>query len=241
MEAILLVEDDAEIRELVARYLEKQQMDVRVAADGREMDAALAQRGADLIILDLNLPGENGLSICRRLRQDGGTPIVILTAQGEEVDKVVALELGADDYVVKPFSARELLARIRAILRRTHARSENGAERTPRGAAGELYRFAGWTMDLATRQIETPEGASLSLTGAEFDLLHAFCEHPNRILTRDQLISMTHGRGAGPFERSVDILISRLRQRIEDNPKTPKFIKTVRSEGYMFTAEVSRP
>jgi two-component system, OmpR family, response regulator len=238
MDAILLVEDDREIGDLISRYLAQHQMKVRLAVDGREMDAARAAQAFDLIILDLNLPGENGLSICRRLRSETETPIIIVTAQGEEVDKVVGLELGADDYIVKPFSARELLARIRAVLRRAGAAKCAAPAASP--SPNDRYRFSGWILDVTARQVETPEGASVVLTGAEFDLLHAFCENPNRVMTRDQLISLTHGRTAGPFERSVDILISRLRQRLEDNPKSPKLIKTVRSEGYIFAADVER-
>lgn len=240
MEAILLVEDDPEIGALVSHYLGQHQMDVSVVADGREMDAAMDSRAYDLIILDINLPGENGLSICRRIRRTSDMPIIMVTAQSEDVDKVVGLEVGADDYVVKPFNPRELLARIRAVLRRMVRVPDSASTETPKSEGRDCYRFSGWKLDILTREVESPEGACVVLTGAEFDLLQALCEHPNRILTRDQLLSMTYGRTAGPFERSVDILISRLRQRIEENPKSPKFIKTVRAEGYVFTPEVTR-
>jgi two-component system OmpR family response regulator len=231
----LLVEDDAEIGDLISRYLKANQFDVVVVMDGAAMDAALAERAFDLLILDLNLPGEDGLSICRRLRAERDLPIIIVTAQGEDVDKIVGLEMGADDYVAKPFNPRELLARIRSVLRRASA-----ADPIEAGSARQVYRFSGWTVDLAAREVVAPVGMKVAMTGAEFDLLHALCEHPNRVLTRDQLISLTHGPTAGPFERSIDTLISRLRQKIETDVKNPKLIQTVRSEGYMFTTPVTR-
>jgi two-component system, OmpR family, response regulator len=234
----LIVEDDAEIGALIAQYLEANQIRARLVPNGAAMDAALEARDYDLLILDLNLPGENGLSICRRLRGDNGKriPIVIVTAQSDDVDKIVGLEIGADDYVVKPFNPRELLARIRAVLRRA-AWSE-----TADGAAATLqsYRFSGWRVELTTRDVIAPSGLKVAMTGAEFDLLHVLCEHPNRILTRDQLISLTHGPVAGPLERSIDTLISRLRQKMETEPKAPRLIQTVRSEGYLFAAQVAR-
>lgn len=231
----LLVEDDAEIGALISRYLKANQIDVVAVKDGAAMDAALAERKFDLLILDINLPGEDGLSICRRLRAEGGLPIIIVTAQGEDVDKIVGLEMGADDYVAKPFNPRELLARIRSVLRRV------GAAETPcSGLRRQVYRFNGWSLDLSARELMSPQGTKIATTGAEFDLLHALCEHPNRVLTRDQLINLTHGPMAGPFERSIDTLISRLRQKIELDPKSPKFIQTVRSEGYMFSTQVAK-
>jgi two-component system OmpR family response regulator len=231
----LLVEDDAEIGELISRYLKANQFDVAVVMDGAAMDAALAERAFDLLILDLNLPGEDGLSICRRLRAERSLPIIIVTAQGEDVDKIVGLEMGADDYIAKPFNPRELLARIRSVLRRASA-----ADPIETGSARQVYKFSGWSVDLAAREVLAPAGMKVAMTGAEFDLLHALCEHPNRVLTRDQLISLTHGPTAGPFERSIDTLISRLRQKIETDVKNPKLIQTVRSEGYMFTTQVAR-
>ncbi|HXY58527.1 MAG TPA: response regulator [Methylocystis sp.] len=231
----LLVEDDSEIGALISRYLKANQIDVELVRDGVAMDAALAGRKFDLLILDLNLPGEDGLSICRRLRAEGSMPIIIVTAQSEDVDKIVGLEMGADDYVTKPFNPRELLARIRSVLRRASA-----AETPEAGFHRQIYRFSGWTLDLSARELVSPQGAKIATTGAEFDLLHALCEHPNRVLTRDQLINLTHGPMAGPFERSIDTLISRLRQKIEPEAKGPKLIQTVRSEGYMFATQVSR-
>lgn len=232
---ILLVEDDAEIGNLVSRYLGGQQFEVVVVTDGASMDVAFASQTFDLLILDLNLPGEGGLSICRRVRAKLGLPIIIVTAQGEDVDKIVGLELGADDYVVKPFNPRELLARIRSVLRRAIASTPS-----QRSVPQQLYLFAEWRIDILARQVVSPSGTKLAMTGAEFDLLVALCEHPNRVLTRDQLIDLTHGRTSGPFDRSVDVLISRLRQKMESDPKNPELIQTVRSEGYLFTPQVTR-
>ena len=231
----LLVEDDSEIGALISRYLKANQIDVELVKDGVAMDAALADRKFDLLILDLNLPGEDGLSICRRIRAEGSMPIIIVTAQSEDVDKIVGLEMGADDYVTKPFNPRELLARIRSVLRRA-----NAPETPEAGFHRQVYRFSGWILDLSARELVSPQGAKIATTGAEFDLLHALCEHPNRVLTRDQLINLTHGPMAGPFERSIDTLISRLRQKIEPEAKGPKLIQTVRSEGYMFATQVTR-
>ena len=198
------------------------------------MDAALAEQTFELLILDLNLPYEDGLSICRRIRAEKNLPIIIVTAQAEDV--VVGLELGADDYVTKPFNPRELLARIRSVLRRAAVASPNSDGATNR----QSYEFSGWLLDIWAREVLAPSGMKVAMTGAEFDLLHAFCEHPNRVLSRDHLINLTHGPTAGPFERSVDTLISRLRQKLEQDVKNPNLIQTVRSEGYMFTTQVRR-
>ena len=234
--SVLLVEDDVEIGELISLYLANHELAVRVVTNGAEMDAAFRMDVYDLLLLDLSLPGEDGLSICRRVRAERGVPIIILTARGEDVDKILGLEMGADDYIVKPFNSRELLARIRAVARRSQM--AGGTEAPP---AGQAYLFAGWRVDLVTRQVYAPWGVQVAMTRAEFDLLHALCENPNRILTRDQLINMTHGHVTGPFERSIDVLISRLRQKIEADAKRPTLIQTVRSEGYVFAAKVSHP
>lgn len=235
VDVVLLVEDDAEIGELISRYLSGNQIEVVVVGDGRAMDAALAGREFDLLILDLNLPGEDGLSICRRVRAAQNLPMIIVTAQGEDVDRILGLEMGADDYMVKPFNPRELLARIRSVLRRAHA-----AVPSAEGAVGRFYLFSGWRVDIMAHQVIAPSGMKVAMTGAEFDLLYALCERPNRVLTRDQLIDLTHGPVAGPFQRSIDVLISRLRQKLESDPKNPKFIQTVRSEGYLFAPQVVR-
>jgi two-component system OmpR family response regulator len=186
----------------------------------------------DLILLDLMLPGEDGLSICRRLRASHAIPIIMLTAMGEEMDRVVGLELGADDYVAKPFSARELVARIRAVLRRG---TDGGNHQEVKS---RTLSFSGWVLDPITRQLHNPDGVKVIMTGAEFDLLAAFCERPRRVLNRDQLLDLTQGRAAGPFDRSIDTLVSRIRQKIEADPKDPVLIQTVRLGGYMFTPEV---
>jgi two-component system OmpR family response regulator len=188
----------------------------------------------DLVVLDLMLPGEDGLSLCRRLRQRSHIPIIILTAKGQEVDRVVGLEMGADDYMTKPFSPRELLARVRAVLRRVKT-----AALVPASAPGRVLSFEGWMIDRGLRELRCPKGVRIALTGAEFDLLQALCERPGRILSRDQLVEVTQGRSAGAFERSVDILISRLRRKIERDPHRPEMIKTVRSGGYLFTPTVA--
>jgi two-component system, OmpR family, response regulator len=234
--SILLVEDDAEIGDLISRYLGANQFEVSAVMDGAAMDAALAKRRFDMVILDLNLPGEDGLSICRRLRAGKNLPIIIVTAQSDDVDKIIGLEMGADDYVSKPFNPRELLARIKSVLRR--AKAADGARANDDHM--QIYRFSGWSINISSREVIAPAGTKVAMTGAEFDLLHALCEHPNRVLTRDQLINLTHGPMAGPFERSIDTLISRLRQKIEIDAKSPRLIQTVRSEGYMLSAQVTR-
>jgi two-component system OmpR family response regulator len=230
---ILVVEDDREISALVARYLRGNECRVTLAGDGNEMDRALAESRIDLIVLDLMLPGEDGLSLCRRLRTSSQIPILMLTAKSEEVDRILGLELGADDYLAKPFNPRELLARIRAILRRVAAEVPDTDER-------RRLHFSGWTLDVSLRQVLSPEGARIAVTGAEFDLLHALCLRPGRVLSRDQLLDLTQGRTAGPFERSIDVLISRIRQKIEHDTRNPEFIRTIRSGGYLFTPEVTR-
>lgn len=231
---ILIVEDDRDISALVARYLSQNGMRTAVARDGREMDRALRDGRFDLIVLDLNLPGEDGLSLCRRLRQGTTTPIVMLTARSEDVDKIIGLEMGADDYLGKPFNPRELLARIRAVLRR-----QGGGQPDPDEPPGSFV-FQGWTLNAGNRELTNPDQVRVAVTGAEFDLLRAFCERPGRVLSRDVLLDLTQGRTAAPFERSIDILISRLRQKIEREPREPDLIKTIRSGGYLFTATVER-
>jgi two-component system OmpR family response regulator len=232
---ILVVEDDREISALVAKYLRANECRVSVAGDGREMDRVLAESRIDLIVLDLMLPGEDGLSLCRRLRAASSVPIVMLTAKSEEIDRIVGLEMGADDYLPKPFNPRELLARIRAVLRRRTSEPVSVS-----GPAGQTVSFAGWQVNLTLRELLSPAGAKVAITGAEFDLLHAFCERPGRVLSRDQLLDLTQGRIAGPYERSIDVLVSRLRQKIERDPREPEFIKTIRSGGYVFTPQVER-
>lgn len=231
---ILVVDDDREIRDLLGRFLRKHGFRVDAAADGREMQAALAGGRFDLLVLDLMLPGEDGLSLCRRVRAGSDLPIVMLTAIGEDTDRIVGLEMGADDYIAKPFNPRELLARIRAVLRR----SQGPAPAAP-AEDGRVLRFLGWCLDPGRRNLQAPDGTVVDLTGGEFTLLLALAEHPGRVLTRDQLLDLTRGREAGPFDRSVDVQVSRLRRKLEDDPKRPGIIKTVRGGGYVFAAEVA--
>lgn len=233
MTKILIVEDDAEIRILIARYLRNNDFVVAEAGDAKEMDVALRNSRVSLIVLDIMLPGEDGLSICRRIRAASDIPIIILTAQKDDIERIIGLEMGADDYVTKPFNPRELLARIRAVLRR-----QGLAGATPRTLNRE-YFFAGWHLNMRARRLHDPSGASITLTGAEFDLLAVFCERPGRVLSRDQLIDLTQGREAHPSERSIDILVSRLRQKIERDPRDPEIFQTIRSSGYLFSPEVT--
>ena len=233
---ILVVDDDREIRDLLARFLRKHGYRVDSAADGREMWRLLETGRFDLIVLDLMLPGEDGLSLCRRLRsQNSAMPVIMLTAIGEEMDRIIGLEMGADDYLAKPFNPRELLARMRAVLRRS------GAAPIPSEAAGEDdLTFAGWRLRLAARELLSPDGSLVDLTGGEFELLCALANRPNRLLSREQLLDQTRGRDAVPFDRAIDVQISRLRGKIEVDPKNPAIIKTVRGAGYIFATEVER-
>ena len=230
---ILVVDDDREIRDLLGRFLRRHGYRVESAADGRQMFAALGAGRFDLIVLDLMLPGEDGLSLCRRVRADSSLPVIMLTAVGEDTDRIVGLEVGADDYLGKPFNPRELLARIRAVLRRT-----TEGLRRPEENPSKRLEFQGWSLDTARRRLQAPSGEPVVLTAGEFSLLLAFLEHPGRVLTRDQLLDLTRGREAGPFDRSVDIQVSRLRRKIEGDPKRPELIKTVRSGGYVFAGTV---
>ncbi|OJX74770.1 response regulator [Magnetospirillum sp. 64-120] len=237
---ILVVDDDHEIRDLLARFLDKHGLRVTAARDGVEMMKALENPGIDLVVLDLMMPGEDGLSLTRRLRAQGGTvPIVMLTAMGEDTDRIVGLEVGADDYLPKPFNPRELLARIKAVLRRFQGDLNGGpqAVSSPPGSTHRL-KFENWVLDLATRDLTAPDGVVLTLSAGEFDLLRAFVEHPRRVLSRDQLLDLARGRQAIPFDRSIDIQVSRLRRKLNDDPKEPQLIKTVRGGGYLFTPEV---
>jgi two-component system, OmpR family, response regulator len=226
---ILLVEDDEAISQMLEEILAENGFTPCAATSGAEMDRALAQGDVDLILLDVMLPREDGFSICRRLRAASDVPIIILTARDEEVDRIVGLELGADDYVTKPFNSRELIARIRALLRRTQTAGAASRNRA------RPMRFAGWRIYPGERQLYSPDGARVSTTSAEFDLLLAFCLNAARVLSRDQLLELTHGGLAGPIERSVDVHVSRIRQKIEDDPRDPVLIKTVRLGGYVFT------
>jgi len=230
---ILIVEDDREIRTMVSRFLQKHGYRVSAADSARAMDKILPAARIDLLILDIMLPGEDGLSICRRIRADSAMPVIMLTASGEPTARVVGLEMGADDYIAKPFDPYELLARIKAVLRRASAMPAIMQAATP-----AILRFSGWQLNSVARELLNPENSRVILTSAELDLLTAFCRHPQRTLTRDQLLDLTQGRAGAPLDRSIDILVSRIRRKIERDPRDPELIKTVRSGGYIFTPEV---
>ncbi|MDP6566644.1 MAG: response regulator [Alphaproteobacteria bacterium] len=233
---ILVVDDDREIRDLLARFLRKHGYRVDVAADGRAMLEHLDGGRFDLVVLDLMLPGEDGLSLCRRVRVESHLPIIMLTAIGEETDRIIGLEMGADDYLAKPFNPRELLARIRAVLRRA-----GSAPAPSEAASDDILGFEGWRLDLSRRQLHSPDDALVDLTAGEFELLAALAAHPQRVLSREQLLDLTRGRAAVPYDRAIDVGISRLRQKIEADAKNPAIIKTVRGGGYVFAAKVARP
>ena len=230
---ILVVDDHREIRELVAKYLTKNGFRVTTANGGMEMKRELRTAAIDLIVLDIMMPGEDGLTLCRHLRQTSQTPVILLTAVSEETDRIVGLELGADDYVTKPFNPRELLARIRAILRRAA-----GPPKAAGSAAPLRYRFDRFILDAARHALIDDEGVEVALGTAEFRLLAAFVARPGLVLTRDQLLDLTAGRAAQAFDRSIDNLVSRLRKRIERDPQNPALIKTVWGDGYRLAAAV---
>ncbi len=230
---ILVVDDDSEIRGLLRAYLEKNGYKVSAVADGKAMWTALARGKVDLIVLDLMLPGDDGLTLCRRLRAESDTPVIMLTARGEETDRIVGLEMGADDYLAKPFGPRELLARIKSVLRRTRSLPRNLRADDARALA-----FAGWRLDTVARHLLSPKGVVVPLSGAEYQLLRIFLSHPNHVLTRDQLMLLAKGHEADPLDRSIDIQVSRLRHRLGDDPANPQLIKTVRGEGYVLAVAV---
>jgi two-component system OmpR family response regulator len=235
---ILIVDDDREIRELLGTYLTKNGLRASSVPTGRHMRAALADAGPfDLVILDLMLPGEDGITLCRDLRTGKfkTVPILMLTARSEEADRILGLEIGADDYLSKPFSARELLARVRSVLRRTRMLPPNMrlTEASPKLA------FGTWTVDTTARHLLDETGTMVALSGAEYRLLRVFLDHPQKVLSRDQLLNLTQGRDADLFERSIDLLVSRLRQRLRDDAREPRYIKTMRSEGYVFASSVT--
>ncbi|HEY6096221.1 MAG TPA: response regulator [Gallionellaceae bacterium] len=234
MLSVLLVDDDDQIRQLLRDYLAGFGMSVVPVANGKEMRAAMEIRAFDLIILDLMLPEEDGIAICRALRATSNIPILMLTARGEATDRIVGLEVGADDYVVKPFEPRELVARIQTIMRRVGPGRESARE--PR----DQVSFMGWRLNTALRQLISPDELVIPLSNAEFRLLSVFLDHPNRVLTRDFLLDQARGRSMELFDRSIDLLVSRLRQKIGDDPRTPTLIKTVRGEGYFFDVKITR-
>ena len=231
---ILVVDDDRDIRTLLAEYLDGNGLRTFTASNGVEMRKVLDASRIDLVVLDLTLPGEDGLTLCRNLRAQSSLPVIMLTARGEPLDRILGLEMGADDYLAKPFEPRELFARIRSVLRRTNALPPNMVS-----AEARAMVFDDWRLDLLARHLVTHDGTVVALSGAEFRLLKVFLEHPNRVLNRDQLLELTHGREADPFDRSVDIQISRLRQKLGDDARTPRILKTVRNEGYVLSAVVT--
>jgi len=236
MPHILLVDDDEDILSLLNAFFRKHGHTVTVAQDGKAMFAALEKYTFDLIILDVMLRHEDGFSLCRRLRTTSTIPIIMLTAVAESTDRVVGLELGADDYLTKPFDQRELLARVKAVLRRTAA----AATVPQRDETRPLLCFAGWRLDVVRRELRSADNTLVLLSGAEFDLLLAFAEHPRRILTRDQLIDIARGSTHVAYDRSIDVQVSRLRYKLEQDPKNPSIIRTIRNAGYMFVPEVTR-
>jgi two-component system OmpR family response regulator len=234
---ILIVDDDQGIRELLATYLEKNGMRVSVAANGRGMRDTLDYGVPDLIVLDLMLPGEDGLLLCRELRSGKfrSVPILMLTARSEEADRIVGLEMGADDYLAKPFAVRELLARIRAVLRRARMLPPNMQVTE----TVQMLAFGDWRLDTTARHLLDADDTMVALSGAEYRLLRVLLDNPQRVLTREQLLNLSQGRQADPFDRSIDLMVSRLRQRLRDVAREPRYIKTLRSEGYVFSAAVT--
>ncbi len=235
---ILVVDDDRGIRDLLGKFLRQHGYQTSLAKDGIEMQAQLESGGIDLIILDIMMPGEDGLSLCKKVRQHSSVPIVMLTAISEEVERILGLELGADDYMSKPFNPRELLARIRAILRRS---GDKASHQENQPASQQLiYRFDGWSLNATARRLLSPEQLEVTLSSGEFDLLVAFLRSPQQVLSRDTLLDITKNRSAMPFDRSIDIQISRLRQKIETDHKKPSIIKTVRGGGYILSVAVTK-
>ncbi len=233
---ILIVDDDPDIRDLVCDYFGREGLKATGVADGRAMHEALASHEIDLVVLDLMLPGEDGISLCRALRLPGQRPlpIVILSARSDEIDRILGLEHGADDYLTKPFAARELLARVRAVLRRTRMLPPSMAAEKP----ATSLRFGDWVLNTAQRHLVDAVGTVVALSGAEYRLLRVLTQHPHRILSRDQLLQLTQGREAYVFDRSIDLLVSRVRQRLRDGRRDSRYIKTVRNEGYVFCMPV---
>ncbi|MEZ5983130.1 MAG: response regulator [Parvularculaceae bacterium] len=234
---VAIVEDDSEIRDLVAGRLSADGFSVIACENAAALDEAMAGEKIDLIVLDIMMPGEDGFSACRRISAAGGPPIIILSAKGDDIDRIVGLEIGADDYLPKPFNPRELTARIRSVLRR---RREPEPKQNASGDGREVYRFAGWRLDIDDRALIDPQGASIVLSPGEFSLLAAFARHPRRVLSRDQLLDWTRGDDSTPVDRAIDVQLSRLHKKLGDDPRDPALIKTVRGDGYLFAADVRR-
>lgn len=231
---ILIVDDDDDIRSLLADFLEQNGFKTYQAINGREMFSVLDSKNIQLVVLDLNLPEVDGIELCKQIRLKSHMPIIMVTAKTSPIDRVVGLETGADDYVCKPFEPLELVSRVRSVLRRSHLQHDTNKTL----ADEDQLAFSNWIFDLKARHLVSPQNTIISLSGAEYKLLMTFIEKPNRVLSRDFLMDVLHGRDAGPFDRSIDLQISRLRQKTEGDPKNPQLIKTVRNEGYIFTANV---
>lgn len=237
LDHILVVDDDPDVSRLVGKVLDGNGYRTTLVADIRSFREVMSRRGVDLIILDLTFPdGEDGLVACRNLRADSDVPVIILSSKGDEMDRIIGLEMGADDYLPKPFNPRELLARVRSVLRRSRL--------SPKGERGDdsraVYHFAGWKLDNTVRKLYSPEGGAVPLSGSEFGLLTVFLRYANRVLSREQLLELTYGRSGAPFDRTIDMQVSRLRRRLRDDPRNPGLIKTVRSAGYLFSLKVER-
>ena len=236
---IAVLDDEVDITQLLATYLQSHGFRVTQLHNGRALMALMAADPADLVLLDLGLPGEDGFAIARRMRENWRCGLVIVTGRGDPVDKVVGLEVGADDYVTKPFDMRELVARVKAVLRRMTPEAPVAALAPPPVGAVEQLRFAGWQLDTAARRLTDPQGQDVALTGGEFDLLCAFARHPGRVLSRDFLLEQTRGREAAPFDRTIDVQVGRLRKKIEADADDPQLIKSVRGAGYILVPPVS--
>ncbi|MBB70819.1 MAG: DNA-binding response regulator [Legionellales bacterium] len=232
---LLIVDDDPKITSLMAKFLSAYDYEVATAANGEAMFKYLLNNEVDLIVLDIMMPGDDGFEVCKKLRKTSDIPVIMLTAAGEDAERILGLELGADDYLTKPFNPHELLARLKAILRRAGPDSEAKEKQTPTKLV-----FEGWTLDKLLRRLLSPEDVEVTLTDGEYRLLEALAERPQQVLSRDQLLEITQSRQAGPFDRSIDVRISRLRQKIEEDPKSPKIIKTVRSGGYVLSTKVEK-
>ncbi len=229
-EHLLIVDDDPEIRDLLQDYLQRNGYTVSTAKDGQTMWRVLEREHIELLVLDIMMPGDDGLILCRQLRATSDIPVIMLTALGDDTDRIIGLEMGADDYLSKPFNPRELLARIRGILRRSGGDIRDA----------DKLRFAGWIMDRAARHLISADNVIINLSTGEYRLLEAFIDHPNRVLNRDQLMDTLQGRDWGPYDRSIDVQVSRLRRKLKDSTQDTPLIKTVRGEGYVFTAKVTR-
>lgn len=237
---ILIVDDDRDLRNLLTEFLARHGYTVASLPNGKELEQTLTADRYDLIILDLMMPGDDGFELCRMIRKNHALPIIMLTAVNEETDKIIGLELGADDYLTKPFNPRELLARIKAILRRARYDNETAGNANQSKHERHKLLFGGWELDTASRRLLNPKKSEVTLSAGEYSLLVILLEHPQRVISRDMLLDLTKHRPAGPFDRSIDVQISRLRQKLNDDPKQPHYIKTVRNGGYMFAEPVVR-